>query len=36
MCAPPALPVIRRAAASLPAPLASRIEVRNLPEGALL
>jgi hypothetical protein len=36
LCAPPALPVVRRAAASLPAPLASRIDVRDLPKGALL
>jgi len=36
LCAPPALPVVRRAAASLPAPLADRVDVRDLPEGALL
>jgi len=36
LCAPPALPVVRRAATSLPAPLAGRVDVRDLPEGALL
>lgn len=36
LCAPAALPVVRRAAALLPPPLAGRVEVRDLPEGALL
>jgi hypothetical protein len=35
LCAPAALPTVRRAAASLPGPLAGRIDVRDLPEGAL-
>jgi hypothetical protein len=35
LCAPAALPAVRRAAASLPGPLAGRIDVRDLPEGAL-
>jgi len=35
LCAPAALPVVRRAAASLPGPLAGRVDVRDLPEGAL-
>jgi len=36
LCSPAALPVVRRAAASLPAPLSGRVEVRDLPGGALL
>jgi hypothetical protein len=36
LCAPPALPVVRRAAALLLPPLHERVEVRDLPEGALL
>jgi len=36
LCTPAALPVVWRAAASLPVPLADRIDVRDLPEGALL
>lgn len=36
LCAPAALPVVRRAAALLPPPLGERVEVRDLPEGALL
>lgn len=36
LTAPPAASVTRRAAASLPPPLAGKITVRDLPEGALL
>lgn len=36
LCAPAALPVVRRAAALLPPPLNDRVEVRDLPEGAVL
>ena len=36
LCAPAALGVVRRAVASLPGPLAERVDVRGLPEGALL
>lgn len=36
LCAPAALPVVHRAAALLPPPLSDRVEVRDLPEGALL
>jgi hypothetical protein len=35
LCAPAALPVVQRAAATLPAPLTARLHIRNLPEGAL-
>ena len=36
LCFPAALPAVQRAAATLPAPLAARLDVRDLPEGALL
>jgi hypothetical protein len=36
LCAPAALPAVRRAAALLPPPLAGRVEIGDLPEGALL
>lgn len=36
LCAPAALGAVRRAAQTLPAPLADRLEIRDLPEGALL
>ena len=35
LCAPAARPRPDRAAASLPCPLAARVDVRDLPEGAL-
>ena len=36
LCSPAALPTVRRAAAILPAVLVARLDVRDLPEGALL
>ena len=36
LTAPPARPVVLRAVAALPAALAARIVVRDLPEGAAL
>jgi hypothetical protein len=36
LCSPAALPTVQRAAAVLPGPLAGRLEVRDLPAGALL
>jgi len=36
LCSPHALPTVQRVAATLPAPLAARLDVRDLPEGALL
>jgi len=36
LCSPAALPTVRRAAATLPGTLAARLDVRGLPEGALL
>jgi hypothetical protein len=35
-CSPAALPTVRRAAAALPPPLADRLDIRDLPDGALL
>jgi hypothetical protein len=36
LCSPAALPAVQRAAATLPVPLAGRLDVRDLPQGALL
>ena len=36
LCSPAALPAVHRAAATLPGSLAGRLDVRDLPEGALL
>ena len=36
LCSPAALPAVQRAAATLPAPLTDRLDVRDLPQGALL
>jgi hypothetical protein len=36
LCAPAALPMVRRAAANIPESLAGRLDIRALPEGALL
>ncbi len=36
LCSPAALPTVRRAAATLPGVLTARLDVRDLPEGALL
>ena len=36
LCSPAALPTVQRAAATLPAVLTARLDVRDLPEGALL
>ena len=36
LCSLAALPAVQRAAAMLPGPLAARLDVRDLPEGALL
>ncbi|MGI9004927.1 MAG: hypothetical protein ACR2FU_01780 [Streptosporangiaceae bacterium] len=36
LCAPAALPTVQRAAAGLPARLAGRLAVQQLPDGALL
>ena len=36
LCAPAALPMVRRAAAALPGPLTERLDIRGLPQGALL
>jgi hypothetical protein len=36
LCSPAALPAVRHAAAALPDSLAARLDIRDLPEGALL
>jgi hypothetical protein len=36
LCSPAALAAVDRAAATLPEPLAGRVEIRELPPGALL
>ena len=36
LCSPAALPTVQRSAGTLPAVLAARLDVRDLPEGALL